>query len=76
MGPAKAAKRATASKLRRLAAVRFGSVGTSSHGAIRGAAQQAMLDPDGVDIFDALDDIDRMIDAMVVAPTKRKRSRN
>ena len=45
-------------------------------GAIRGAAYQAMLDPDGVDIFDALDDIDRMIDAIVVPPAKRKRARS
>lgn len=34
-------------------------------GALRGAAYQAMLDPEGVNIFDALNDIDRMIDAMV-----------
>lgn len=39
-------------------------------GAIRGAAYQAMLDPADVDIFSALDDIDRMIDAVVVAPRK------
>ena len=45
-------------------------------GAIRGAAYQAMLDPDDVDIFVALDDIDQMIDTLVIAPAEEKRPRD
>jgi len=38
-------------------------------GALRGAAYQAMLDPDEVDIYDALDDLDLLVDALLPAPT-------
>ena len=44
-------------------------------GALRGAAYQALLDPDTVDIFEALDDIDQMIDAMVMEPARKRRRR-
>ncbi|PRZ44145.1 TetR family transcriptional regulator [Antricoccus suffuscus] len=34
-------------------------------GALRGAAYQAMLDPEAVDIYDALDDLDLLVDRLV-----------
>lgn len=40
-------------------------------GALRGAAYQAMLDPEAVDIFDALDDLDLLIDAILPPPPKK-----
>lgn len=39
-------------------------------GALRGAAYQAMLDPEAVDIYDALDDLDLLVEALVPAPKK------
>jgi len=38
-------------------------------GALRGAAYQAMLDPDAIDIYDALDDLDLLVDSLLPAPS-------
>ena len=46
-------------------------------GALRGAAYQAMLDPEAVDIYDALDDLDLLVDQLVPVagkPTSPKKS--